>query len=130
MRKKLLFGQLARELRVEKRITLREFSISSGIDPSYWSKVERGREVPPSSVCFLLNVAKNLNLDLKSKEAAYFIGIGCIESLYNREDYELTEEEKEKELIKRLPMFPHSPSGGKISKEELYSLVERIRENL
>lgn len=47
MKKK--FAEYIKDLRVEKEITLREFCKISGLDPSNWSKIERGIHAPPKS---------------------------------------------------------------------------------
>src|ERR1041385_4833841 len=41
------FGELMKELRIARRLTLREFCLAAGVDPSNWSKVERGIIPPP-----------------------------------------------------------------------------------
>jgi len=43
------FGEYIKDLRVEKEITLREFCKTAGLDPSNWSKIERGIHTPPKS---------------------------------------------------------------------------------
>jgi len=40
------YGQLIKGLRIEKRLTLRGFCQELGLDPSNWSKVERGINPP------------------------------------------------------------------------------------
>ena len=45
----LTFGEFIKQLRLQNRITLREFCRLAGIDPSNWSKIERGMLQPPKS---------------------------------------------------------------------------------
>ena len=61
------FGDYLRQRREEKRATdpdysLRRVAASVGIEPSYLSKIERGRQPPPSEVT-ILALAKELGED-------------------------------------------------------------------
>ena len=44
------FGALVKQLRIQDRLTLREFCRRLDLDPSNWSKIERGISPPPGSV--------------------------------------------------------------------------------
>lgn len=44
----MTFGQVIRQLRIEKRLSLRELATRVGIDFTYLSKVENGKADPPS----------------------------------------------------------------------------------
>jgi transcriptional regulator with XRE-family HTH domain len=44
------FGKLLRQIRVNRNITLREFSRSVAYDPSNVSKIERGITPPPATI--------------------------------------------------------------------------------
>ena len=41
------FGALVKQLRIEKQLTLRKFCLELNLDPSNWSKIERGVNPPP-----------------------------------------------------------------------------------
>ena len=41
------FGQKIRELRIQKKISLRKMADMVGISPAYMSRIESGRELPP-----------------------------------------------------------------------------------
>ncbi|MFT5470529.1 MAG: transcriptional regulator with XRE-family HTH domain [Verrucomicrobiales bacterium] len=43
----MTFGELIKDLRIMKRLTLRQFCQQLGLDPSNWSKIERGLNPPP-----------------------------------------------------------------------------------
>lgn len=44
------FGELIQQLRNERQITLRQCCLGLGVDPSNWSKLERGLMPPPKHV--------------------------------------------------------------------------------
>jgi len=41
------FGEFIKQLRVERQLTLRQCGLDLGVDPSNWSKLERGLAPPP-----------------------------------------------------------------------------------
>jgi transcriptional regulator with XRE-family HTH domain len=47
------FGELIKQLRIERQITLRQCCAGLGVDPSNWSKLERGLIPPPKHVGIL-----------------------------------------------------------------------------
>ena len=51
------FGRFIKELRGKKGVSLREFCRLAGLDPSNWSKVERGFLPPPRSGKVLADIA-------------------------------------------------------------------------
>jgi len=56
------FGQILKELRIKKGLTLRNTCRILDYDPSNWSKIERGRMSPPSNEKTLRKWAKTLGL--------------------------------------------------------------------
>ncbi|MFT5466346.1 MAG: transcriptional regulator with XRE-family HTH domain [Verrucomicrobiales bacterium] len=44
----MTFGELIKDLRIEKRLMLRQFCQQLGLDPCNWSKIERGLTPPPT----------------------------------------------------------------------------------
>lgn len=57
------FGSRAKQYRLEKKITLREFCRRSGIDPGNWSKIERNILPPTRSSAWFESVKEALELD-------------------------------------------------------------------
>jgi transcriptional regulator with XRE-family HTH domain len=57
------FGPFIKQLRIEKRLTLRNFCQELGLDPSNWSKVERGINPPPRDSTALQKLADFFDLD-------------------------------------------------------------------
>lgn len=66
-----MFSQLLKNLRIEKRLTLREFCHQLGLDPSNWSKIERGVNPPPSDVVFLEKLATFFGLAGEAKQELF-----------------------------------------------------------
>jgi len=66
------FGKMLRQIRVDKNITLREFSRTIGYDPSNVSKIERGITPPPATIV-LKTWAEALNLKPNSGEYQEFM---------------------------------------------------------
>ena len=60
--KKATFGERVRELRTERKITLRSFAKMIGVSPTYLSKMERDEDKPPSEKK-VLAIAKALGQD-------------------------------------------------------------------
>ncbi len=63
------FGTYCSQRRIDMRLTLREFCRQSGIDPSLWSKIERGRMCVPWGLVPL--AAKALKIK-RGKETQHF----------------------------------------------------------
>ena len=62
------FGKLLKELRLKKKITLREFCKLNGIDHGNYSRMERGLLQPPQKVGALEKYALALGLKRDSEE--------------------------------------------------------------
>jgi transcriptional regulator with XRE-family HTH domain len=58
-----MFNQYIKELRLKKRLTLRDFCLQMKLDPSNWSKVERGINPPPKDVVLLKKLADFFSLN-------------------------------------------------------------------
>ena len=56
----MLFHEKVKELRLRKKMTLREFCHVNSLEPSNWSKIERGVNPPPKSRDTLESWAKML----------------------------------------------------------------------
>ena len=68
-----LFGNLFRNLRMEKGYTLREYCRKFQKDPSYISKIERGKLAPPINKDDLAVLARSLDIEENSKQWKEFI---------------------------------------------------------
>ncbi len=56
------FGETLRDLRVARDLGLRETAVKAGISPAYLSRIERGKERPPSPE-IIKSLAKELAAD-------------------------------------------------------------------
>jgi transcriptional regulator with XRE-family HTH domain len=113
-----VFGDYVRERRQELRLGLREFCNTLELDPSRWSKVERGTLQPPKDEEMLGKIAKVLKIPKKGTEWEKFKDI----AIFSRGEIpaDLMED---KELVACLPLvFREKPT-----KEQLLSLADLIR---
>ena len=118
----MIFGEYVKKIRVEKRITLREFCRMNKIDPSNWSKTERGILPPPKSKTVLEVIAKSLGLSQKSEEWNTLFDLAAIAHIPS----EIISDDK---LLEKLPVFFRTVRGEKPSQEELEELIKLIKES-
>lgn len=57
------FGPYVKNLRLEKRISLRDFAIKTGMDVGYLSRVERGKVTPPQHPDAIKTIAEALEIE-------------------------------------------------------------------
>ncbi|MBN1596663.1 MAG: helix-turn-helix transcriptional regulator [Bacteroidales bacterium] len=116
------FGEYIKELRIKNQITLREFCKRSGLDPSNWSKVERGINAPPKSKEVLETIAKALNLTINSSEYNQLFDYAMI-------DFIPTELAEDSNVLEKLPLFFRTARGEKPTEEELKELIKLIKQS-
>jgi len=116
------FGEYIKNLRVEKEITLREFCKTIGLDPSNWSKIERGILAPPKSKEMLMEIASALGLAENSPEYNQLFDYAMIEFIPS----ELAEDS---EILEKLPLFFRTARGEKPTDEELKELIKLIQQS-
>jgi transcriptional regulator with XRE-family HTH domain len=111
------FHEFVKQKRLEKEVTLREFCRAAELDPSNWSKVERGLGDPPKSKELLDRIAGVLKLN--EQERNTLMDLAMIESI----PHDLRPEEK---ILEKLPLFFRTVRGEKPSEEELRKLIELL----
>ena len=115
------FGNFVKNIRLEKRISLREFCRQTGQDPSNWSKIERGILAPPRSEHMLKRIAEVLQIENNSEEYNYLFDVAAIsfipENLLS-----------DKTIIDKLPIFFRTVRGEKPTQNELDELIKLIKE--
>jgi transcriptional regulator with XRE-family HTH domain len=116
------FGEYIKELRIKNQITLREFCKRSGLDPSNWSKIERGINAPPKSKEVLGTIAKALDLTINSSEYNQLFDYAMIDFIPK----ELTEDSK---VLDKLPLFFRTARGEKPTEDELNELIKLIKQS-
>jgi len=116
------FGKKIKELRIKKKLSLREACRLASYDPSNWSKMERGIISPPSDENILKKWAKILGINNNERELQKFIDEAKISQGIIPQDI-LSKSDK----LKHLPAFFRTLRNKKPTKEEIDKLIELIR---
>lgn len=116
---KTSFADFIRNKRIEAGYTLREFCKTINIDPSNWSKIERGIMKPPQSEAVLKEIAMTLKLDPDSEPYKELFDLAAISAIPSG----LVEQE----IINQLPAFFRTVRLEKPTESELRNLVSKIR---
>ena len=107
-------------MRIAKRLTLRDFCEQVGLDPSNWSKVERGINPPPGDIGLLEKLAAFFGLNGEQK-----LNFMDEAALQRRE---IPADVAENEILqKALPAFFRAARGHELTEDELKSFAEDIR---
>lgn len=115
-----MFTDTIKSLRLKKRLTLRDFCEQAGLDPSNWSKVERGINPPPGDVGLLERLAKFFDLTGAAKLA--FMDAAALQR------GELPPDVADHALLqKALPAFFRAARGHELTEAEMTNLAEDIR---
>ena len=117
------FGETVKNLRIAKKVTLRQFCQEHGCDPSNWSKIERGINPPPKDEETLMAWAKALGLKPKTEAWQNFM----LEAEVSRGNIP-REVMNDPALLKKLPVFFKTIRGSAAGGRELDNLIEKIRE--
>ncbi len=115
------FGEFIKDKRVEAKITLREFCREMRIDPSNWSKIERGKLPAPKSKTVLAEVARILDIRKDSEAWQTLFDLAVIAQLPS----ELIDDQS---IVDKLPVFFRTLRGEKPSRQELEELIQLLRE--
>ena len=116
------FGQCVKQFRIQNRITLREFCRILNIDPSNWSKIERGILNPPKSKEVLSEIARVLNIKKDSEDWYTLMDLAAIEHIPK-------EILNNQTILEKLPVFFRTLRGQSPSREELEELIRLIKES-
>ena len=115
-----MFTDTVKALRLQKRLTLRDFCEQAGLDPSNWSKVERGINPPPGDISVL-------------ERLAVFFGLSGDAKLTFMDEAALQRREIPPDvadnalLQKALPAFFRAARGHELTEAELNGLADDIR---
>lgn len=115
------FGNLLKNLRIAKKLTLREACGLTSYDPSNWSKIERGILSPPSDERTLKNWAKILGIIKNKKQTQEFIDTAKIAQGSIPQDI-LSQDV----LVDKLPAFFRTLRNKKPTKKEIDRLIKLI----
>lgn len=114
------FGPLIKQLRIEKRLTLRNFCRELDFDPSNWSKVERDVNPPPRDTVLLKKLADFFGLDADRRQE-FFDAAAVARSEIPRD---LVEHDS---LAAKLPAFFRSIRGSDPDDRKLRELIRELR---
>jgi transcriptional regulator with XRE-family HTH domain len=118
------FGEILKDLRMKKNLSLRDICKKVNYDPSNWSKIERGLISPPSDKETLSQWANTLGIKNGSAEYYNFIDLANIaQSIIP--DYIM----QEADLVKALPAFFRTVRNEKPTKKEIDDLINLIKNN-
>jgi transcriptional regulator with XRE-family HTH domain len=116
------FGETVKNLRIAKKVTLRQFCQEHGYDPSNWSKIERGINPPPKDEETLMHWAKALGLKAQTEDWKDFM----LEAEVSRGNIP-REVMNDTALLEKLPAFFRTIRGSELGGRELDNLIEKIR---
>jgi len=115
-----MFSDTVKALRLERRLTLRDFCEQAGLDPSNWSKVERGINPPPGDVKTLERLAAFFRLTGARKLA--FMDEAALQR------NEIPADVADNAILhKALPAFFRAARGHELTDTELKNLADDIR---
>jgi transcriptional regulator with XRE-family HTH domain len=115
-----MFNETVKSLRLERRLTLRDFCAQAGLDPSNWSKVERGVNPPPGDVGILERLADFFRLEGAKKLA--FIDQAALQRR------EIPADVADHAILQRaLPAFFRAARGHELTEDELAGLADDIK---
>lgn len=114
------FGEQLKEYRIRRELTLRQCSEGLGVDPSNWSKWERGVNPAPKDIEILEAWAEYFGL--QDGEKLEFLDSAA---LSRRElPADIASDEK---VLAALPAFFRAARGAELTEEQLRQLVEDVR---
>jgi transcriptional regulator with XRE-family HTH domain len=114
------FGELVKNLRIAKQLTLRQCCAQLGADPSNWSRLERGVTPPPKDIGILANWATFFGLTGQEKQDFF----DCA-ALSRRElPDDVASDER---VLSVLPAFFRAVRGKGLEGEKLTQFIETVR---
>jgi transcriptional regulator with XRE-family HTH domain len=114
------FGQLIKELRIAKQLTLRQCCAELGVDPSNWSKMERGITPPPKDTALLERWARFFGVTGERKQELLDRA-----SIARQEiPADMASDEK---VIAALPAFFRAVRGQELEGDRLKQFIEDLR---
>ena len=116
----MTFGEFVKKKRMESGLTLREFCRMTGLDPSNWSKVERGVFPPPKSRRTIRDIASALILTADSDDWHTLHDLAAIGHIPS-------ELMPPKQASERLAVFFRAARGKKSTRKEIEELLKLLK---
>lgn len=114
------FAETLKELRIRKRLTLRDCASELGVDPSNWSKLERGILAAPQDTDVLEVWATFFGL--ADEERQEFLDLGALSRNQFPDDFA-----NDPALMAKLPAFFRVVRGKELEGARLREFVEDLR---
>ena len=118
-----LFGELHKELRKRKGISLRKYCIITNQDPGNISRLERGVIPPPQNIETLKKMAEAFDIEEGSEVWVEFFDKAALSA--GKIPKDLIEDEL---LLEKLPVFLRTISGHKLSEDRMDRLLKLLKE--
>jgi transcriptional regulator with XRE-family HTH domain len=116
----MTFGQLAKSLRIERKMTLRHFCSELEVDPSNWSKIERGVSPAPRDPDTLGHWANFF--DLTGEARQQFLDLADISR--NEIPKDMASDER---VLAAMPAFFRVMRGNNLDGDTLKAFFEDVR---
>ena len=114
------FGEQLKDLRIAKGLTLRQCSERIGVDPSNWSKLERGINPAPKDIAILEEWAAFFALKGEARQAFFDAA-----ALSRREiPADIASDDR---VMAALPAFFRAARGAELDETQLRQFVEDVR---
>lgn len=114
------FADLVKDLRIARELTLRQFCAEAGVDPSNWSKVERGVNPPPGDEPTLKAIASVLKLTGEARQQFFDQAALARSEL----PADIASDER---VLAALPAFFRAVRGGELDEAKLREFVADVR---
>ena len=114
------FEQLLKDVRIRRRLTLRQCSADLGVDASNWSKIERGVNPAPKDIAVLENWATFFQLVGEERQAFFDTA-----ALSRRElPHDIATDAR---LLQALPAFFRAVRGSEMDQAKMEQFVQDLR---
>jgi len=113
------FGDYAKARRIAAGMTLRSFCRDAAIDPSNWSKIERGVLSPPDEAGFLVRVSDVLGLNPEERAA-----LGDFAAIARGQ---IPADLRDEEILNKMPAFFRAIRGQEYTPEDFEKLLQGVR---
>lgn len=117
----MTFGAKLKELRIRKRMTLRDCCDALGVDASNWSKLERAVNPAPKDIELLETWAEFLGV--RGKERQELIDLAALSRKQIPDD--IASDER---LMEKLPAFFRVVRGKELEGQKLKQFIEDLRQ--
>lgn len=117
----MTFGAKLKEMRIRKRLTLRDCCDALGMDASNWSKLERDINPAPKDIEILETWAESLGVSAKERQE--FFDLAALSRKQIPQD--IASDER---LMEKLPAFFRVVRGKELEGDKLKQFIEDLRQ--